>query len=208
MPAGKWEKCEKCEKGQVHGRPHRLLRSALAFSGTLYLPFLSAGCDDPYTIEWYEIPDTATLYSMARPEMNLSSAFDFLYGTAMPVEGVDATGQWDVALDTQDGKLVLSPPGVFGIDSEARISDMGEIDFRELRKAPTDSLLYIHDRSVPLQEGVVYVVRTREITDRYYGYTCVYYAKLEPLVLDVEEGRLQFHYLSNPNCNDILLVPK
>ncbi|MCJ7628965.1 MAG: hypothetical protein MUO50_11340, partial [Longimicrobiales bacterium] len=61
-----------------------------AFTGTarlsrawliLALPLLAAAmaCDDDlYKINWEENPDTAYLYSLARPELNLLSAFDFI----------------------------------------------------------------------------------------------------------------------------------
>jgi len=166
----------------------------------------SLGCDDPYALEWFEVPDTALLYTMARPELNLASAFDFLGGIGMVVESAAATGNWDVVLDTQEGRLVLSPPGVFHIESEARISVFANTDFWDMERAPGDSTLYVTDAPVPLEMGSVYVIRTREITD-YYGNTCIYHLKMEPLVLDPEKETLTFRYLLNPNCNSLRLVP-
>ena len=174
---------------------------------SVLLGLATSACEDPFEIEWVEIPDTTLLYSMARPELNLVSAFDFLSGMGMPIESVGATGQWDVVLDTWDGALVLSPPGVFGIESEARIAVLEDIGFWDVERAPSDTTLYVRDASVPLVMGNVYVIRTREITDA-YGSACFYHVKLEPLIIGLEDQTLNFQYLLNPNCNSFRLVSR
>ncbi len=75
----------------------------------------AVGCDDPYAIDWEESPDTAFIYSMARPELNLPSAYDFVGNLPLRVEAPLSTGQWDLALDTQGGELVFLPPGALGV---------------------------------------------------------------------------------------------
>ncbi len=173
--------------------------------GALYLA--GTGCDDSVLMDWSEVPDTTLLYSMARPELNLPSAFDVVYGIGLPVESLGAVGQFDFVVDTEDGHLTLNPPGVFGIESEARIAPIPAMDFWDLTKAPSDTTLFRREEPVTVEEGTIFVIQSREVVDSYYGYTCVYYAKLEALEIDAVGGILQFRYLVNPNCNNTSLVP-
>jgi len=174
------------------------------------LPLLASvfACDDnPFKVKWELSPDTVLLYSLARPEMNLSSAFDFVGRTAVRVESPSAVGEWDLALDTQDGVLVFVPPGAIGITgSTARIAPIENMSFDEIRRAPRDTTLYIGDRIVPVEVGQLYVIRTRQKVGS-WGTRCVYYGKMEPLVADPEAGILTFQYDVSPVCNDRKLVP-
>jgi hypothetical protein len=166
------------------------------------------GCDDDlFQVKWEISPDTVLLYSLARPELNLLSAFDFVSEVPVPVESPNATGEWDMALDTQDGGLVFLPPGAVGIsDSKARIIPMGTASFEELRQAPSDTTLYVGDRAVPVVLGNTYIIRTRQKRG-IYGQVCVYYGKFEPLFMDVVAGTLTFMYDVSPVCNSRKLVP-
>lgn len=146
------------------------------------------------------------IHSLARPEPNLPSAFNFNFRTPIIVEAPGSTGQWDVALDTQGGNLVLLPPRALGINSRARIASLPGVGFDEVREAPADTAAYVSDRPVPVALGVIYVVQTSEGAGG-FGQRCVFFAKLEPLVIDVEGGTLTFLYDSNPICNDPRLVP-
>ncbi len=173
----------------------------------LVLPAL-AGCDDdPFRVDWVENPDTVRLYSLARPELNLLSAFDFIGRYPVSIESPNAAGQWDLALDTQGGALVFLPPRSVGIQaSKSGVAPMPGADFQEVRVAPSDTSLYIGDRPVKVEVGTTYVVRTRQ-TSGYYGTLCVYYGKLEPLAIDVQEGTLTFVFDTSPVCNDRKLYP-
>ncbi|MFH1765263.1 MAG: hypothetical protein ABIF09_13830 [Gemmatimonadota bacterium] len=190
-----------------------------AFAGTvrfswawlvLALPLLAGAmaCDDDlYKINWEENPDTAYLYSLARPELNLLSAFDFISRIPIRIESPNATGQWDMVLDTQEGKLVLLPPGAVGIfGSRARIIPMGNIPFEEVLKAPSDTTLYVGDEAVPVETGHVYIIRTRQQSGL-YGQSCVYYGKFEPLEQDPVAGTLSFLFDVSPVCNSRKLYP-
>ena len=190
-----------------------------AFTGTvrlsrawlvLALPLLASAmaCDDDlFKVNWVENPDTAYLYSLARPELNLLSAFDFISRIPIRIESPNATGQWDMVLDTQEGRLVFLPPEAIGISgSKARIIPMGAIPFAEVLKAPSDTTLYIGDRAVPVEIGHVYVIRTRQQSGL-YGQSCVYYGKFEPLEQDPVAGTLSFLFDVSPVCNNRKLYP-
>jgi len=182
-------------------------RASLFVAILLLLPALWGCDDDPFKIMWELRPDTVLLYSLARPEMNLSSAFDFVRRNAVRVEAPSAVGEWDVAVDTQDGAIVLVPPGAIGVaKSRAGIVPIEDTSFDEIRRAPSDTTLYIRDRPVPMEVGQLYVIRTRQKQGS-YGSICVYYGKFEPLLVDPEEGRLSFMYDVSPVCNDRKLVP-
>ncbi len=178
--------------------------------GAAFLLFLSAlaGCDDdPYQVKWVESPDTVLLYSLARPELNLLSAFDFVRRYPISIEDPNAAGEWDLALDTQGGRLVFLPPAAVGIqNSRAGLAPLEGMPFEEVRRAPSDTTLYVRDLPVPVELGTTYVIRTRQ-TSGFYGTVCVYYGKLEPLALDPQEGTLTFVFDTSPVCNSRKLFP-
>jgi len=165
------------------------------------------GCgDDPFAFDWDDSPDTVLLYSLARPELNLVSAFNFFDGLEVRVEAANATGTWDVALDTRDGQLVLLPPGALGIASKARIATLQGMSFKDIVEAPEDTLVYEASEPAPLNTGTIYVVRTNRRRGS-FGSSCVYYAKLEPLIIDVPGGALTFRFVSSPLCNSRDFIP-
>jgi hypothetical protein len=166
-----------------------------------------AACDeDPFVFRWNATPDTVRIYSLDRPEPNLPSGFGFLDRALVRVETPGATGVWDVALDTEGGSLVLKPPGAFGISARAGIVPMGAISFDDLDEAPADTLLYVLHDPVVMETGQVYAIRTNRRTHN-FGRTCVFYGKMEPLVVDVAAGELEFRYVRSEACNDRSLVP-
>jgi hypothetical protein len=165
------------------------------------------GCeDDPYAIRLNATPDTVVLYSLARPEPNLPSAFAFFDRARIQVEAPGSTGQWDVALDTENGELVLKPPGALGISARAAIATLGSIPFDDVDEAPGDTLLYETDDPVVMSTGTVYAVRTNRRTGNFNA-TCVHYGKFEPLMVDVVGGVMEFRYVRSQVCNDRGLVP-
>lgn len=188
---------------EAHPRP-RTTAAPLVLSLAV---LVAAACgDDPFQVRWQAIPDTVDLYSMARPELNLPSALDFHNGTRWRVQTPLATGRWDVALDTREGELVLLPPGALGIESRAAIAKIDSLTFDTLLEAPTDSASYAIDRPVPVQAGSVYAIRTHQIPG-FLGTLCVYYVKMEPLVIDAAAGRLTFRFIDSRSCNDPSLIP-
>ncbi|MFO8175857.1 MAG: hypothetical protein ACQET1_06645 [Gemmatimonadota bacterium] len=173
----------------------------------LLLPF-SVGCeDDFFTIRWEESPDTVLLYSLARPELNLYSGFDFLSRSGVRIESPSAVGEWDMALDTRDGDLVFLPPGAVGMESStASIAPMGDMAYEDLKKAPRDTTLYVRDRPVPVNIGELYVIRSRQKAGA-YGSRCNYYGKFVPISKDLEGQTVRLFFDISPVCNDRKLIP-
>jgi hypothetical protein len=166
------------------------------------------GCgDDPFAFNWNDAPDTVLLYSMARQELGLASGFSFVPPpTTAVIERPNATGTWDIALDTRGGQMVILPPGALGITARARVSALGAVSFDDVIVAPEDTLLYEDDQPVALADGHVYVVQSNRRPGS-FGSSCVYYAKMQPVTIDVAGGTLLFRYVASPICNSRDLIP-
>ncbi len=178
---------------------------AVALAASLGVGVAACG-DDPFAFDWSDAPDTVLLYSLARPELNLVSAFAFFQRVPVRVEAAAATGTWDLAVDTRGGEIVLLPPGALGVTGTAAISTLTGTTLADVTEAPTDTLLYEKNAPVSISMGDVYVVKTNRSTGS-FGSSCIYYAKLTPVDIDPVGGTLSFEYVTNPICNSIDLVP-
>jgi len=152
-------------------------------------------------------PDTVTLYSLARPELDLPSAYDFTRRRTIDVQDPGATGNWDLVLDTRDGELAFLAPRVLGIDSDAAIARLDGRTFEEVERAPADTAVYRALEPVPVEMGTVYVVRTRLASSGFGFGLCNFFAKLEPLEIRRELQSVTFVFDANPVCDDRRLVP-
>lgn len=177
--------------------------AALLVAGVLAA---SACGDDPFQIDWTESPDTVLLYALTRPELNLPSGFDFYNRTSIVIEQANATGTWDMAVDSRAGKIVLLPPGALGVSSKAQVAALKGRTFADVTEAPADTALYVSRSSVPVEMGTIYVWRTRQGYGS-WGVSCVYYAKMEAVSIDPTGGTLSFVFDSSPVCNDRSLIP-
>lgn len=189
-----------------YGRGPTGLKVALITAVGLGLVGLSACDDDPFAINWTSSPDTVLLYSLARPELNLVSGFNFRRRQTVRIEGAEATGNWDMAVDTRGGQIVILPPGALGVESAARIAPMPGETFESLLEAPSDTLLYTANDPVPATVGTAYVVRTERYAGA-FGTRCVSFGKFQPLDVDPAGGTLTFVFDVSPVCNDRRLIP-
>jgi hypothetical protein len=162
---------------------------------------------DPFAIQWSSSKDTVLLYSVTRPELGLPSAFNFYTRVSWRVESPNATGNWDVAVGEKDDQIVLLPPGALNIAGRARIAELPNTNFDDVKEAPADTALYTGVDPVPVRMGSVYVIRTNQRVGT-FGTYCVYYAKLAPVDIEPEQGTLSFFFDSSPVCNDRALIPK
>jgi hypothetical protein len=167
---------------------------------------LTACDDDPFQINWEADADTARLFALSRPELNLPSAFDFFARAPLRLESPNTGDQWDVALDVQGTDLVWLPPRSLGVPSEAGMATLEGQTFLETRMAPGDTARYVTDGPIPVRTGVIYVVRTRLVPGA-FGTRCTYYGKIEALEVDVAGGQMTFQYDVSPVCNGRELIP-
>jgi hypothetical protein len=185
-------------------RSARLRVAALCFALALGL----TGCGrNIFEQSWTTADvDTVQIYSLARPELNLPSGWDFVTRTPYQLKSTGVTSAWDVLLDTQDGQLVFLLPGSLGLTSETLVLPMPETAFDDVLRAPKDTTLYTRDMPIPVEAGTLYVVRTHQGRDR-LGLSCVFYGKFQPLVVDPARGAVQFVYDVNVLCDDRALIP-
>lgn len=177
----------------------------LAMAAALMVGTAACG-DDPFAFDWSDRPDTVLLYSLARPELNLVSAYNFLRNAPLQVQNPSATGSWDVAVDTRDGQIVFLPPGALNVDGAARVAVLEGLSLDDVLQAPSDTMLYVSRQPVPVELGDVYVFRTNRQRGS-FGQSCVYYAKVEAVDIDPVGGTLTFREVTNPVCNDRDLIP-
>jgi len=169
---------------------------------------LSACGENIFDLKWTEPNvDTVLIYSLARPELNLPTAFDFVGRNQVVIHKPGATGVWDLLLDTQDGQLVFLPPGALDIASDAMIVPLPGEDFFDVIEAPEDTTQYSTDLPVLVDTETVYVVRTHQGTNR-FGLPCSFYGKLQPLDADPVLGTVRFLYDVSTLCDDRGLIPE
>jgi len=126
-------------------------------------------------------------------------------GGRFPEQLADA-GQWDFLVRVQNGAVVLVPSGALGIESRAGISaPIPGASFDALRDVPKKTTFNV-DSATPLQNGAVYVVRSRFFSNGIS--TCQQYAKVQPLAIDPTAGRVTLRVATNAVCGDQRLVPK
>ena len=173
----------------------------------LLLPVLGA-CneepDNPFD-DWDVVEDTATLHTADRVEtQGLPAAYDIVNHRTLRIEDPTASGAWDFALTGGvDGPLTLTPLGAFfDVENRAGLGIERDASFEEIERASADDADYVTDETVALEEGVVYIVRSRQT-----GGGCVRFGKMEPLEIDQDAGTLTFRLIRNPNCNETDLVP-
>ena len=183
-------------------RFHRPLRSILPVCVVLALAACNDEPDFPET-EWTTLNDTVTLYTTSFEEhQGLPSAYDIRFTRTQRVEDSGATPNWDFALTGGAGEpLMLAPLGVFFDVSDDSGFNVADETFEEVDNAPSRSDAYVTDEPVEVEEGVVYIARSRTSGG------CVKFAKLQALEIDQVAGTLTFEVTANPNCNDTALVP-
>jgi hypothetical protein len=180
---------------------HRLLR-------IIPLVVLVAACDDPYGPRfWSAAPVEVKVYSVSRLEYTgLPSAIDLVGDPvrSLPIEVPGATGNWDFLLADQQGGLVLVPAAELDNVTRSRIAVLRNVDFLDVREAPRDTALYSAG-PVPLEEGVVYILRSRRSA---CGFTSGYrYAKALPVNVNAANGTAVLAIVRNPYCDDRSFIP-
>lgn len=173
----------------------------------LLLPVLGACNDEPVDpfADWDVIEDTVTLYTADRVEnQGLPAAYDIVNSRTLRIEDPTASGAWDFALTGGDSSpLTLTPLGAFfDVDNRAGLHVAGDEEFLTLDRAPAAEDAYVADESVTLEDGVIYIVRSRQTAGG-----CVRFAKMDPLGVDQDAGTFTFRIIRNPRCNDTDLVP-
>jgi hypothetical protein len=116
------------------------------------------------------------------------------------IETESASGSWDIVLvDNGNGLAIESGVTFQGVTSGARIATISNTSFETVKTAPKDSAQYAPG-PVPLALGKVYVIKSRVTSCALT--TGPVYAKIQPVEIDVPNGKFRFNYVANPNCSD------
>jgi hypothetical protein len=170
---------------------------------------LLAACgDDPFLVRWEENVLEALIYSIDREPYDFPrpSAFNMLERRTVILEDPSAQGRWDFAVERQGGSMVLLPPPVLGVTSLAAIAPIPQTSLESVTMAPADTMVYVTQEAVPLEMGTVYVIRTHR-QPGFFGRTCQFYGKIEPVEIDAVGGTFRFRHDVNPDCNNRSLIP-
>jgi len=167
------------------------------------------GCgENIFEVKWTDARvDTVLVHSLARPEINLFSGFDFVKRIRIRAQTPGVTGEWDLLLDTQGGQLVFLLPGALDIESTTLVFPMPGAAFDDVLRAPKDTTLYTRDLPLPVDMGTVYVLRTHRGPNR-FGLLCSLYGKFQPIAIDPAQETVQFAYDVNRICDKRALVPE
>lgn len=173
---------------------------------------LAAGCDDGsgFAIDPLISTDTVELAaptsaSALPTALDVTSTGGFIGGGRRPETQSDAE-RWDLAIRARDGALVFVPSGALGLSAAVGITQpLAGQTFQSVREAP-GSASFITKEPVVIQEGAVYVVRSRTVPCG-FGSTSLY-AKIQPLHVSVEDGTVRLLISTNEVCGDPRLVPK
>ena len=180
--------------------------SVVTFVAALMISLTGCG-ENIFDLKWTEARvDTALIYSLARPEVNLPSAFDFVNRLTWEVSEPGATGLWDLLLDTQDGELVFVPPGGLQVPSAAMVLEIPGRAFEDVIRAPKDTTLYSKDTPIAVKTSSVYVLRTHRGQNR-FGIQCSFFGKVHALEVEPSVGTVRFEYDVNTLCDDRSLIP-
>jgi len=177
----------------------------------LAVALLTAACDDPFANRaWPDLPDTLMVFSAYRPEyagkpsaVSLTGSFVAL----VAIEDFGVTNQWDFMLGEESGNLLWVPSSVVPgrEDSRSSIAKMdGVTSLDEVRRAPEPGGDRYTKEPVVLEEGAVYVLRSRR-SDVCYSRGSNY-AKMQVVALDHALGTVEFAIVRNPYCDNRDLV--
>jgi hypothetical protein len=169
-----------------------------------------SSCSDTLNFD-FPRPDSpleATLYDLVAGPVDRASAFNVVGGYGSGVPGtvrVDQLPNWDVAFAIRNGAPVWLPRGYFEGFTESGGILRVDRGFQEVTEAPSDATLYDETEPLPVEDGGVYVIRSRP--DESQSLPCRLFAKLEVQSIGGDPVRVRFRYLWNPNCGNRDLTP-
>ncbi len=169
----------------------------------LFAPVLAAACGDPNALPRASIVNAVdslvSLYALSGgTPLRTPSAYWLGSFLAPPHPILIQNGDpFDFAVDLDSAyRPVLKPTGALrlGIASGVQATTL---PFDSIRIAPTGG--YKLDSAVTLDVGGRAIVHSRTVQCS-FGFTAVYYAKLEILAVDTASRRIDFKILVDDNC--------
>lgn len=148
--------------------------------------------------------DTAEVFALRGTAIGTPSGFDLASATAVRPERGDP---FDLAFDIDStGAPILYPSGLVGGSTTAGIHRAADT-FDQIRRAPVED--YVTDSIVHIEAGMVFVARSRPVSNGCSAYTgsLPRYGKFEVLAIDSEARTLTLQLLVDLNCGYRELVP-
>ena len=142
--------------------------------------------------------DTLTVFPLRGSPLSAPTAFDLFGLRALRVG--DATGLYDVAIDTAAGAAVLIPSQLVDIQAAATGIIESTGTFESILEAPTTG--YQDTVAVSVSVGETVIVRARNICTGNIPGRDFFHAKLQLLELGMSSGfrTARFRIRTNPNC--------
>lgn len=173
---------------------------------------LATACDDPsgFRVEPLITTDTIevaapTAGSELPTAIDVTSSGGLIGGGRFP-ERQEHAERWDLAVRIRDGQLVFVPAGALGLSDAAGITEpLAGRTFESVIEAPGPGS-FVTDDHVVVQEGGVYVVRSRQVPCGFASASL--YSKIQPLDVSPAEGRIVLQISTNEVCGDPRLVPE
>jgi hypothetical protein len=187
------------------------VRSKLVvFAFTLAATAALAGCGDPTSglFRPQIVTSSVEIFAAGSPgevptALSVAVQGGIIEGGRFPERAAHA-GQWEVVLVRTGDRLYFHPPHLLGFESRAGITQpLTGRSFADLRDAPGGAA-YRVDAPVPVEEGSVYAVRSRDFAMG--GMGCVQYAKIQPTEVNVSAGTVRLQVATNARCYDTRLV--
>ena len=178
------------------------------FPALLALPLAvaTAACDDGIGLSDPLIArDTSMIIAAPTASATLPSAIDFSQLALRRPEQLQDASQWDFTL-RQEGETLRFVPNPFDIASRHPLILKSTEAFADIERAPTARSAY-GDTAIVLQEGGVYVMRSRQYPTS-AGTFCYSYSKMEVVDLDPEAGTAELNVKANFGCVDDRLEPE
>lgn len=171
---------------------------------------LASACEDTsgFTVDPLISSDTVELAaptsgSALPTALDVTSSGGFIGGGRHPELQSDAE-RWDLAIRDRDGVLVFVPSTALGLSGSVGITEaLAGRTFDSVIEAP-GSGSFITDSDVVIQEGAVYVVRSRSVPCGFGSASL--YSKIQPIEVVPEEGRVTIRVATNEVCGDPRLV--
>jgi hypothetical protein len=172
----------------------RLLPIAVVF-----LAIASAACDDNLGLGTPLLAsDSSVIIATPNSPSGLPSAIDFTQLALRRPERLEHATQWDFALRVEGGALRLVPTP-FDIPSRRSLIQRSTQAYESIERAPTARSTY-GDSAVTLQEGAVYIVRSRQYQVA-TGF-CWAYGKVKVVDLDAAQETAELSVKANVGCGD------
>jgi hypothetical protein len=177
-------------------------RFLLVLTAVLPLALATQACDNSLGLADPTIArDSSMILSAPTASDSIPSALDIPGFSRRRPEQLGDSQEWDFAL-RQEGTVLRLVPNSFPVATRRPLIFRSTESFAAIDRAPTARSAY-GDSAVVLEEGAVYVMRSRHYSVG--GGTCYAFGKMQVLDLNPAAGTAEFKLQANLGCVDARL---